>query len=1115
MTRLFSVKTWGVFALAAVLVATLAVLAPQPAAAQSATATILGTVSDPQGNSVPDASVVAKNLDTGIERTTTTTSDGLYRLPNLAPGDYDVTVEKAGFSKAVAKGVHINVGDLRDVNFKLALATVATEVKVTAETPLIETTKTDTSMVVDEQGMSHLPVLSVASLNTGASPLNDYAGLAITAPGVRFDFSGNSGDLLGPGAYNNRGNLFNVDGGNIVDQIDSPRDAIGASLDEVREFQVISNNYSAEYGQAGNLIINVVTKSGTNSIHGAAHAAFRGRNFGASNFFYNEFNPAAAFRRAPFEKQLWGFNAGGPIVKDKTFWFLNYEKGHQSVPLTLVNQPPDFLRSVTVSQPTDEILWSVKFDHEMVRNHHLSLRFNADRQSFDNDLVQISNFAQPDALTVSQFHDHTLNVGLTSAVTPHVVNEARFFWHRYFNILPTKSTLPGQRGPNFYAHAAFCCPQGGDQNRYQFIDNISLTHGAHTWKWGTNISHFPYFSLFQQFHFGRWEGFSRATLTNQPGSLGNLPTQVTVGFGPGAVNASDTIYGLYVQDSWKLRPNLTFNYGLRYDYEDGAFRGGTVRGGRGGGCFQGNGIIPACSSDANNFQPRLGLAWSPNFESGFLHTVFGGQGKSVIRLSAAEVTELAYLNVVLDSLNFDGATLLTQTISASAPCPTGGTVGSSFPNLPPSSCLAALKRPNFFGRVRPISNTLHNPETRHFSVDISRQLGNDFVFDVGYIGVLGFGQFGERDLNFPVIAPDPANPGFFYFQLQPPVDPSLPLSARPDNRFLAVRTNENSRTSAYHGLVVHVTKKFSHHFEAQGSYTFSKLLASTEDFYGTSEPGDPRNVRAERGLAQNDIRHLGNFSFVFDTAKLFGTPVLNQIANNWQFGVIGLLQSGRPYPISTGEVPYTGTFYPGVGSETQERPNVLPDGTLIATNIPSDGGLNLLVSQNGAAACSCPRTTFLAPSNADPKGPVDSFTGDLVDFQFLNGNLARNVGKTDPFYRFDLSLTKTIPIRERFSIELRANIINVFNHTNFILFNGADTLDLFPISSDPSCVSCIRAAGPLQGRYIGSDGRVLHLRDLQNGTVSKDLKNPLFAGLGDPTAAADPRTFEFGIRIKW
>jgi Carboxypeptidase regulatory-like domain/TonB dependent receptor-like, beta-barrel len=1069
----------------------------QPSYGQAATATIRGTVLDPQGKAVPKAKVTARKLDTGQERSTTTSDEGIYVIPNLAPGVYDIRVEATGFNKGEVKGMNLEVGAIRDVNFNLALAGVTTEVKVSAATPLVETTKTDVSTVINDKQMEGLPVLNTAAV----SPLNDYAQLAQNSPGVRFDVSNNSFDLIGPGAYNDRGNLVNIDGGNISDQLVSTRDALGASLSEVKEFQIITNNYNAEYGQAGSLIINVITKSGTNAFHGTAFAAFRGRNLAASNYFYNEFDPAAAFGRAPFQKQNWGINAGGPFVKDRTFWFVNFEKVHQSVPLTLTNQAPDFAHSVTVDQPTNEILWSAKVDHQFTRNHQLSIRANFDRQLNDNILVQIANFASPASLTSIVIHDNTFNVGLVSTFTPHVVNEARFFWHRFLNLIPTKSTLPGQDGSDFYLGAAFCCPQGGRQNRYQFIDNLTWSRGTHTIKSGVNISVFPYFSLFQQFHFGSWEDFpspgavlSPATCNTSTGT-GNCPQSFTFASGPGAVHAGDTISGLYVQDSWKLRPNLTLNYGIRYDYENGAFKGGTVEK-TGGGCFQANGIIPACSSDNNNWQPRVGLAWSPGFDSGFLHAVFGGPDRSVVRASIAEVTELAYLNISLDSLNFDGVTLLTNTLAVT-PGPSG--LLQYFPGAPPQSALASGPSGTFFGRTRPTSDHLRNPESRHLSFDVTRQIRDNYVVHLGYIGVLGFGQFGERDTNFPTILADPMHAGFFYF------------GDRPDSRFAAIRMQENSRTSAYHGGYIQVQKRYGHHFQAQGSYTYSKTLSSTEDFYGTSEPGDPRNIRAERGLAQNDVRHLGNFSFVFDTNKLVSESFLKHVVNDWNIGIVGLLHSGTPYPISTGEGPFTGSVFFGVGAESSQRPNVLPDGTLIATNIASNSGANLAVGPNGAVVCGCPQTTFLAPAGANASGPVDSFTGDLVDFQFLNGNLARNVGVGDPFYRFDLGVGKTFHVGERVGLEFRADIVNLFNHPNFILFNGADALDFFSIGP-PGCFSCIDSG---TGKYIGSSGQVLHLSDLQHGRVSSDLTNPVFNGVGDPTAAGDPRIFQLQFKIKW
>jgi carboxypeptidase family protein/TonB-dependent receptor-like protein len=1060
-----------------------------PSHAQTAaTGTILGSIVDPQGSGVPGAVVVVHNVDTGIERTTTTTAEGLYRVPNLPPGNYEIRVEAPGFSNAIVKEIHLYVGDARDVNFKLVLASISTQVTVTGTAPLVETTRTDVSSVVDDKLLAILP-----ASNGGIGPSNDYLNLAVSVPGVRFDFSGNSADLIGPGAYNFRGNAYNVDGGNITDPLVSSRDALGASLNEVQEFQVLTNNYSAEYGQAGSIIINVITKSGTNEFHGDGHAYFRGRNLSASNFFYN-LTPDAQFRRAPFQKQEWGATAGGPFVKDRTFWFASFEKTHQEVPITLF---PDGGAGITLPQPINEILWSAKIDHELTRKNHLYARFFVQRQFLDN--LGGGGNIDPESLLTAANHDHTLNLGLTSAFTPHAVNEARFFWHRNLFAMDPKSTQPGQFGANFFRGADPCCPQGGSQHRFQYLDNLTWTRGAHTLKTGFDISHFPYFTLFQQFHFGAYAGFP------DPAPNPGLPTRFIIGVGPGKVSASDNIYGFYVQDSWRLKQNLTLNYGLRYDLEVGAFQGGTIRANVLGGCLQGNGLIPACSSDHNNFQPRIGIAWSPGFERGFLHWLFGGPDRSVIRIAAAEVTEMAFLNVVLDSRNFDGLNLLTITIND----PTF--IQTYYPNEPPPSAIAAFIPTNisFFGRVRPISNHLQNPETRHASITVTRQFSKDYVVELGYIGVLGFGQFGERDTNFPPVLPDSTHPGFFF------------LGSRPDPHFDAIRTNENSRTSAYHGFLAHLTKQLSHHMQLQASYTYSKTISSTEDFFGTSEPGDPRDIRAERALAQNDVRHVGSFGARLDTQKLFGTGLLKGIFGDWTIGILGQMQSGRPYPVSTGDGPFFSSTFGGVGAETQQRPNVLPDGTIISTNIASSSGTNLSVGPNGAAACGCPQTTFLAPASADPGGSIDSFTGDVVDFQSLNGNLGRDVALTDSYFRFDVSFAKSfqlVPKQDRFRLELRADFFNIFNHTNFQGFNGLDTLNLLAISADPDCRACLNAQTE---RYIGSDGRILHIQDLRHGRVSRDILNPVFGppgnegGLGDPTGTDVPRLIQLSVAIKW
>jgi len=1068
-------------------------------------ATITGRVIDPRAASVPNATVTAANTETGITRTTTTTSDGLYRFDNLAPGVYNVILDVSGFNRAEARSVKLQVGEARDINFNLELAGQQQSVVVTSELPLVETSKTDVSTVITEKEVSVLPTTTPFSAGGVA---NDYEGLALAAPGVRYDLTTNSSDLIGPGAVNDRGMLINMDGGNIIDQVVSTRDSFGASLEEVREFQVLTNNYNAEYGQAGSVILNVITKSGTNSVHGDGHFYARGRNLGASQFFYNLGNPTA---RAPFFKHEGGFVLGGPFVKDRTFWFVSLEKTHQGVPLTL--SPPT--GPITTSQPTKEVLWSAKLDQKLTNNHQFTVRFNAQRDIQDNLLVQVPQNAAPESLVASVVHDHTLNLALVSTPTSHTVNEARFFWHRFLSQTPTKSVLPGNSGPGFYTGAAFCCPQAGLQDRYQYLDNLSWTHGSHTVKTGANFNRFPYYSLFKQYFYGEYQ-YAKPLLASggggAPGSAANPATSFTTSFGPGAVTSSDMIYAGYVQDSWKATNSLTVNYGVRWDMEVGAFKGGTVPDPNSKGCFQKNGIIPACGSDHNNWQPRLGLAWSPNFNSGFLHTLFGNPGRSVVRASVAEVTELAYLNIVLDSLNFDGATLLTVVTSNPA-------ILANAPNAPPASQLVPLNPFPIknFGRIRPISPNLRNAETRHASFSISRQLTNTFIAEVGYIGVFGFGLFGERDTNSPIVTPDPAHAGFFYFAKGPTTgDPTLPENGRPDNRFTGIRTNDNSRTSAYHGGYVKGTQRLAHHVLFTGSYTYSKTLGTSEDFYGASEPANPyASMSLDRAPSQQDIRHQGSFSLVVDTEKLFQAPVLRQIANNWDIGVIGTLQSGRPYPISTGDRFFASRSFVGIGNESPQRPNVASDGTLNETNIAGAFGSTLLISQNGHTQCpACPQTTFLAPGNASSNGPVDSLTGDLVDFQFLSGNLARDAGLTSPYKRFDISLIKAIPIprHETWRVELKLDLINAFNHALFTQFNGNDTLNALAVSTDPNCRSCLSA---ISGHFIGSGGQVLKLQDLQHGRLDSSIANPTFNGVGNPAATDVARIMQLSVRFKF
>jgi carboxypeptidase family protein/TonB-dependent receptor-like protein len=1106
-------KRLQVFCIVALLCCCLPVML---ANAQSAsTAQVSGTVVDPQGAVVAGARVTATNVATGLPRSVNTTSTGNYVLPNLTPGTYDVKVEAKGFADAAGKGLKLNVGDQKTLDFNMAVAGSSQTVEVTAEAPLIETTKTDVSSSVTDVEMQKLPTF--AAISGGA---NDYASLALTAPGVKADTSTLTGDLIGPGSINNRANLYNVDGANITDQLVSGRDGLGASVDEIQEFQVLTNNYNAEYGQAGGLVINAVTKSGTNQIHGDGHMYFRGRNLQASSPFYNlslidsaipqssaatglggpircpdsDFTgigtPAQKMvnvdgcPRVPFHRKEGGFTLGGPFLKDKLFWFGSWELSRQAVPLILTPSTGP----VAVQQPINNHLWSSKLDWKINNKHTLSARFNEDWITQDNLIVQTSQSVTPDDLVANIAHVSTLNVGVVSSITPTIVNEARFAFVRTLTDTPDKTTKPAvlDTSTGTISGANFCCPQGGLNKRYQYIENVTWTHGNHSWKSGATISYYPWFSLFQQFHFGQWR-FN-----------GSTPTAFTFGSGPGAVTSKDNIYGFYFQDTWKLFRNFTVNYGVRYDYEAGAFKGGTVKGPNGT-CFQGNGIIPACSSDKNNWQPRLGFTWEV-------------RKGTLFKASAAENTMLAFNNVVLDSLNFDGKNLRTNTVSvpnctllANATNPLCVAFANS--TFPPASALSSAACPPNCGRVRPISPNLKNPEIHMFNASIQHEFGKNIVAEIQYIGQFGSGLFGERDTNAPVIKADPAHAGFFYFQNQAPVDPTRPITARPDNRFLAIRTNENSRTSQYNGMLLSVSKRMSHHFSANGSYTWSHAITSGEDFFGLSEPGDPTNIKAERGPAFNDVRHGVNLSGVIDTGRLSNTNILRWFTNDITLGIIEQLQSGRPYPFSTGSGGFANAIFFGAGNETNQRPDVLPNGVISSAGIASADGTNGLFV-NGPNA-----NTFAAPADASGLGAVAADDPNtVVDFKKLNGNLTRDAGRGSPFYRTDASLKKTfrMPRLETVKLELQVDALNIFNHSNWQGFNANNFLSLLGLGG-PTCSNCMRP----DGTYAGKNGQILHVSDIKHGKISSNLLDPDFGGLGDPTSVDGSRLFQLSFHVRF
>jgi hypothetical protein len=403
---------------------------------------------------------------------------------------------------------------------------------------------------------------------------------------------------------------------------------------------------------------------------------------------------------------------------------------------------------------------------------------------------------------------------------------------------------------------------------------------------------------------------------------------------------------------------------------------------------------------------------------------------------------------------------------------------------------------------------------------VEQQLTKTLKVGASYIGQFGFGLFGERDVNVPPAIADPAHPGFFFF------------GDRPNPNFTAIRTNENSRTSHYNGLVVSANKIFTNHVQFVASYVYSKSLTSGEDFFGLSQPADYVNIRPELGPAFNDIRHAANMGVVLDSGKVTGNRWTGFFSNNLGLSWVGQIQSGRPYPFSTGTAGFANGRFFGAGSETQQRPNQLADGTVSSAGIAAFDGANALFGPGAVASCNSSgffspaqcasiQNTFLAPAAASSKGAVDVLTGDIVDFQKVSGNVGRDAGRGSNFVKFDASLHKTfaMPKAERVRLELRFDAFNVFNTSNFLSYNTNDVLTALAFATTPTgpapnfftCTSCQRP----NGTFVGSNGQVLHLSDLTHGKVSSNLLSPTFNFLGDPASADGPRRLQLSFHVRF
>jgi hypothetical protein len=605
-----------------------------PASAQVAGAgTITGTLTDPQGAVLPEASVVVRNTETGIERSVATNGAGVYVAVFLQPGRYQLTATKTGFAKMIREDLTLQVGQTLTIDLQLPLQSTQAEVTVTGEAPIIDTEKTEVSQTVSESMVMNLPIVG-----------RRWDNFVLLTPGVTTD-----GGLVSyrgiSGLYNNN----SVDGANNNQAFFS--EARGRStvpytysLDAIQEFQVSAADYSAEFGQAAGGVVNAVTKSGTNAIHGDLFYYLRYPSLNALDPIQKA---AGIYTQPVHQQQQFGASVGGPLIKDKLFYFFNYDGSRKVFPISYFSNAKlplpcpagvssaqcsaanGYLESLIGSYPRTAVndIGFGKLDYQLNSGNHLSAGFDLDDfhspNSYNSATTTTNGSVSQNGPAVT--HTRFFVTNWDSTITPLMINNLRYQWGVDEEIAGANTGGPSVTISNVSAYGmpnALPRPAFPLEHRNQIADTLSLSKGTHQIKMGVdvNLIHELLINLFQGGGIYTYNGAAATAFGNWVADVYdvNLGDGLTGRHYSNFVQVNDPIthvgkddfynddYAAFVEDSWKVKPNLTLNLGVRYEVQTipQPPKPNTA-----------TPLLEAYTSkintDGNNFGPRIGLAWTP------------------------------------------------------------------------------------------------------------------------------------------------------------------------------------------------------------------------------------------------------------------------------------------------------------------------------------------------------------------------------------------------------------------------------------------------------------------------------------------------------------------------
>lgn len=996
---------------------------------QVATGSIAGTIRDGSGAVVPGVTVSVKSLETGSSRTVTTDTSGRYRIPQLNVGSYEVQAEMAGFKGSVRRGISLTVGSESLVDFALELGDVAETVTVTGEAPLVESSGAAISGLVGERQMAELPL-------NGRS----FDQLIITDSGAAYARFAGGGSNQGFGAKFTIGgqrwesNKYYQDGTEMLGAsrtADSPGSASGVQLgvDAIREFRVLTSNYSAEYGKKVGGVVTTVTKNGTNEIHGSAFYFHRNDNFDARNFFDPGDLPE-------FKRNNFGGSLGGPIHKDRMFFFGNYEGLRERKGITKIAIVPDenarrgILPSRTVAlapavlpylsifplpdgrnfgdgtaesfnpSPTkkNDDYFLGRFDWNVSNNNFFFVSYSTS-DGYSDEPLENRFFAEQ-----ADTRNHTATIEEKHIFSPTLLNVIRLGFNRSSYFLDTLPLISIDPGLSFHPGLGFggiefqngmttvgssTGPNTNANNLYQFHEQMIYSRGSHNLIYGFQFQRLQKNEVSTDRIRGVMRFASLETLlTGSPNRFrGAVPAgiqgtlNVGVSLAPNfAKGWRQSLGGLYVQDEWRILSNLTLELGLRYEFATvpQEVQQKTTR-------FLIERVTPEArfvrttpivgeqifDNAANLLAPRVGFAWDPFGDT--KTSVRGGIGM--------------FYEVVDNMYRF------FQDINP--PFTTRADFSGALVRFPQP--FVGLNANQITVTTRTIDPNIEPATVFHFNLGIQRQLSSNWVAKAAYIGSHGYHLSNSPGVN---LAPA---------QILPNGDKFWAAGLTNANPILGpVEILESNVNSWYNSLKLELEKRFSEGPLGGVRFKWAYTYAKSTDFASTnqntqaantpSQTLDPLDLKRDKSLSTFDLRQNLAFNFSYQLPVLVNAGLGRHIANGWMIN--GLMQANSGFP-ATAQVSFNRS------RNREESVSDRPDLASGANNNPVLGGPDRYFDG----------TVFTIPNAG------------------FHGNLGRNTLINPGLVNVDFSLIKSIPISESKQIQFRAEFFNLLNRANFGLPN--------------------------------------------------------------------------------